>query len=245
MGLSFLIGSVPKPVFTPPRIVGLKLWFDFSDLSTLFQNSTRTNPVTADGQSIGGVVDKSGNGFHGSQPSGTYQPVYKANIKNGLGICRTDTTDYLSIPLSSTNSSHTFVGVVSPPAAGTTSRTIFDSQSGRLAISTNANNPEKIGYFDGAWKTTVAPVVGFQIVSWVLTAGVGGEIFKNGASLGTATYTTKLIGGNTAMFTNVDSPGVANGWNGDIGEWFIFDGAISNNDRINLETYLNKKWAIY
>lgn len=51
-------------------------WYDWSDLSTLFQDAARTVPVTASGQTVGGVTDKSGFGFHLSQATAAARPVY-------------------------------------------------------------------------------------------------------------------------------------------------------------------------
>lgn len=43
---------------------GMLLWLDPSDLSTMFQNTNFTNPVTADGDPVGSMLDKSGLGNH-------------------------------------------------------------------------------------------------------------------------------------------------------------------------------------
>ena len=54
------------PAFAGPTALGADLhtWLDFTDVSTLFQDKTRTAAVTANGQSVLGVNDKSGNGYH-------------------------------------------------------------------------------------------------------------------------------------------------------------------------------------
>jgi hypothetical protein len=52
-------------------------WYDPSDLSTLFQDTAGTTPVTADGQSVARVNDKSGNGHHLLQATAAQQPVYR------------------------------------------------------------------------------------------------------------------------------------------------------------------------
>jgi len=51
-------------------------WYDPSDLSTLFQDSAGTIPVTADGDPIGLMLDKSGNGNHASQSVSAKRMVY-------------------------------------------------------------------------------------------------------------------------------------------------------------------------
>ena len=51
------------------------VWLDPSDLTTLFQDAAGTTPVTAPGQPVGRILDKSGNGFHATA-SGTSRPTY-------------------------------------------------------------------------------------------------------------------------------------------------------------------------
>jgi hypothetical protein len=41
------------------------VWYDPSDLSTMFQDTAGTVPVTGEGQYVGKIMDKSGNGHHG------------------------------------------------------------------------------------------------------------------------------------------------------------------------------------
>jgi hypothetical protein len=52
-------------------------WFDPSDLSTLWQDTAGTTPVTADGQSVARIDDKSGNGRHMIQGTAAARPLYK------------------------------------------------------------------------------------------------------------------------------------------------------------------------
>jgi hypothetical protein len=51
------------------------LWYDPNDLFTLFQDAAGTTPVTAVGQSVGLIRDKSGNGGHASQTVTSKCPV--------------------------------------------------------------------------------------------------------------------------------------------------------------------------
>lgn len=54
-------------------------WFDPSDLSTLFQDIAGTVPVTADGDPVALVLDKSGNGNHSYQSVSGNRLVYRAS----------------------------------------------------------------------------------------------------------------------------------------------------------------------
>ena len=52
-------------------------WYDPSDLTTLFQDSAGTTPVTAAGQSVGRMLDKSGRGNHATQATLAQRPTYQ------------------------------------------------------------------------------------------------------------------------------------------------------------------------
>lgn len=70
-------------------------WYDPSDLTTLFQDSTGTTPVTADGDPVGMMMDKSGNGRHLIQATSAARPTYKTS--GGLRWLRFDgVDDYLA-----------------------------------------------------------------------------------------------------------------------------------------------------
>ena len=57
-------GFTPKSLFNSSE---LGLWFDPSDFSTMFQDSAGTTPVTAVGQPVGKILDKSGRSNHATQ----------------------------------------------------------------------------------------------------------------------------------------------------------------------------------
>lgn len=52
------------------------VWYDPSDLSTLFQDAAGTIPITANGDPDGRMLDKSGNGNHMSQSISASRPAY-------------------------------------------------------------------------------------------------------------------------------------------------------------------------
>jgi hypothetical protein len=54
-------------------------WYDISDLSTLWQDAAGTVPVTSDGDPVGRVDDKSGNGHHVTQSTASKRPIYKVD----------------------------------------------------------------------------------------------------------------------------------------------------------------------
>ncbi len=107
--------------FSPLDIPDVLTWWDFSDISVLFQDTSAATPVTADADPIGRINDKSPNGHNLTQGTDNKRPLYKTGIVNGLSVARFDgTNDLLS---------------VTTPAALATSFTIFFVHDGS-AIST-------------------------------------------------------------------------------------------------------------
>lgn len=62
--------------FSPAQVAGLSAWYDPADMTTLFQDTAMTVPVTAPGQSVAAMRDKSGNGRHMVQSVAAARPVY-------------------------------------------------------------------------------------------------------------------------------------------------------------------------
>lgn len=83
----------------PPSPLSLQLaaWYDPSDLGTLFQDTAGTVPVSADGDPVARMEDKSGNGHHMTQADPARQPVY--HTAGGAHWIESDgTDDSLSTP---------------------------------------------------------------------------------------------------------------------------------------------------
>ena len=55
-------------------------WYDPSDISTLFQDSAGSTPVTAVEQPVGRMLDKSGRGNHATQATTTKRPVLSRRV---------------------------------------------------------------------------------------------------------------------------------------------------------------------
>jgi hypothetical protein len=68
------------------------IWLDPSDFSTMFQDAAGTTPVTAVGQHVGLIRDKSGRGNHASQSSAASRPLLQQD-SNGLYYLSFDGTD--------------------------------------------------------------------------------------------------------------------------------------------------------
>lgn len=77
--------QAPAPPWSPITLFneGVQgVWFDPSDISTLFQDVEGTIPVTAPDQAVALILDKSGNENHAMQSTSSSRPLYK--IDGGL-----------------------------------------------------------------------------------------------------------------------------------------------------------------
>lgn len=68
------------------------IWLDPSDFSSMYQDGAGTTPVTALGQPVGKILDKSGRGNHATQSTSASRPTLQQD-SNGLYYLSFDGTD--------------------------------------------------------------------------------------------------------------------------------------------------------
>lgn len=131
------------PAFSPLDLP-LAAWYDPSDISTLFQDTAGTVPVSADGDHVALMLDKSGNGHHMSQSDATRQPVY--HMSNGQHWIESDGIDDSMSTASrmglSANPDLTVIAGLQPP-----------TQSGSTARLFHFGNASAAGTLSGALGT--------------------------------------------------------------------------------------------
>ena len=74
------------------------VWYDPSDLSTLFQDAAGTVPVTAVGQPVGKILDKSGRGNHATQSTTTSRPTLQQDTSGKYYLSFDGVDDSLVTP---------------------------------------------------------------------------------------------------------------------------------------------------
>ncbi len=241
----------PKLLFTGSEP---GFWFDPSDLTTLYQDSAGTTPVTAAGQSVGLIRDKSGRGNHATA-AGTKRPTYQidASGRPYLSFDGVDDALVTSTITPGTDKVQVFAGV----------RKLSDAARGMLVESNNGSTnrfsieapPSGLkGYIGASGGSTVVFSLGtleFAPDSAVLTlqgdiSGDSVSLRRNGASAtpattdqGTGTYAASAINigarAGTSLFFNGRLYGL-------IGRF----GPNLSTERIkNTETWLNTKTGIY
>ena len=135
-------GWTPADIFTG-AVRGA--WWDPSDLSTLWQDVSRTIPVTTTGQSVAMMDDKSGNGHHLSQGSAGRYPLLQHDGTNYyLDFDGSD--DFMSYGIGSqlrmqTDDFNAVLGMKTDTTAGDTcpfARSLQNSEAGRYWMSINS-----------------------------------------------------------------------------------------------------------
>ena len=88
--LKFNISSLIKSLFANNE---QGFAYDPSDLSTLFQDAAGTIPVTAEGQPVGLMLDKSGRNNHAFQTASARRPILRKNATTGAYYLEFDGAD--------------------------------------------------------------------------------------------------------------------------------------------------------
>lgn len=94
-------GENNQPVYDPQDLFenGQQgVWYDPSDISTLFQDAAGTIPVTASGDPVGMIKDKSGNGNHAKQTMSSKRLVY-VKLPDRLLLDGVDDELIITIPI--------------------------------------------------------------------------------------------------------------------------------------------------
>lgn len=71
-----LLEWLPTELFTGGK---QGLWYDPSDIATMFQDAAGTIPVASGGDPVGLILDKSGNNNHATQLVSSARPTYQTN----------------------------------------------------------------------------------------------------------------------------------------------------------------------
>lgn len=249
----------PKSAAFSPLDLSPVLWLDFSDASTLYQDSAKTTPTASDGDVIGAAEDKSGNGNDATQGTTANKPLYKTGIQNGRSAGLWDgVDDYLQAASNSVLdfTTESLSGLVVWKASGVTDDYAFSKFPAAGYRFTSLAGPERLRFqaSDGAAETKAenATVSVFHLAAFILDRDNDlAYLYRNGTELGSAADFSGLTGSitNTNTFTvgqnSANLGSTTNDLDGYMCEILLFPTALSTADRQSLETYLNDKWSIY
>jgi len=129
LGLGLLastsLATANAAVFSPASLFAAGeqgVWYDPSDLTTLFQDSAGTTPVTAVEQPVGRMLDKSGRGNHATQSTSAARPVLSARVN-----LLTKTEAFDDVAWTKTNISISANATVAPDGTTTADKMVENS----------------------------------------------------------------------------------------------------------------------
>ena len=190
LALTRLCTNATGSAWSPADLVSLGAWYDPSDLTTMFQDAAGTTPVTAAGQPVGLILDKSGNGYHASQSTSTSRPLFQVDGSGHCYLAFDGVDDYLNtgaIDLTGTSHVTVFTGTYVNPSGASILLETSDfgfANSGAFTISINvfAGN---VGTFTGGGSASSTNYTVSGQPAHAVTALLLNSVFTNGVGLAT------------------------------------------------------------
>lgn len=236
--------------FAPGDVIGLALWLDAADASTLVKDGSNR---------ISQWLDKSGEGKHAAMPNSIYQPLYVPSGIAGKGSLDFENSKYLELPdlsgvFGSNNRSFFAVfehfsptdqgyllslGYFSTGGAGKSWRVSVDDGHLQLEI-TGAD--AATAQFPGTNPAQMACILTGTTISdhtmWLNGVGQGlsGSSIVN-TDFGEASISQQNRGGPGGFIEDKAIDGL-------ISEILVYNSALSSSDRQKVEGYLAHKWSI-
>lgn len=243
-------------ITAPTEFSGLQVWLDASDTTRLFQLSGGTTAVAANGDPVGYWGDKSGNNRHFTNIGGsaTTRPTWIA----ALSTVRFDGVDDFLSSIFSVNFNNQTVFLVGSVRTYTSSARVYGQVNAAATQDTGSSNfiPLVQTIFTNTIGTSIDSATtrasinlrslsSYDIFSHVRTGGVLYNVI-NGIS-GTSytssnttytSYASRLGMGFTVGFGTTFNPSRV-----DISEVIVYNRALTNNERADVEYYLSRKWS--
>lgn len=253
----------------------LGIWLDPSDFSTMFQDTGGTNPVTASGQSVKYMRDKSGRGNHVHQNTTANAPVLRLD---GAGNYYLQFTAVNLQWLELTSSNNLYIQNATSHkamifASGVKFDTISDTQivfsrslsgpaDGRYYLDRNSSNNLLTGWANsvgGADASAAMSAIVNKVLSGSIDVSSGSGVMAmhiNAAASATNTYASAganvnlrfLIGAYEGASVGVDgaTPAAGDYMNGRIyGLVLRLADTLDTTMLANMETYMDSKCAAY
>ena len=182
------------------------VWYDPSDITTMFQEPEATTPAVIGGP-VGYLGDKSGNGNHATATS-TNRPTLRES--GGLYYLEFDgVSDGMAISgLTSTSTPLTaWFGYSSTNANASSQKYLLDIESGRTIFGASAATASEIGYNDGAWSDFTADSDALKVLTYDLVENNAKMRVNGSQEYSDTTYDQQAVGGDIGLFSQYDLSG--------------------------------------
>jgi hypothetical protein len=247
--LTSVYGADPGEPGDPTQIgSGLRAWWDFSDISTLFQDRAGTVPVTANNQPIGLIRDKSAQAYDlwGSlNPSPECR--YAVNLTNGKsgmlagGNNSSFQNDKVGTPIGVDGVGLIF-GVYEWNASDNTNTMYLGSgwYDSNIHLAVTDGPAMSICIIDPGVRSTGGSPAGAGYQIWIAAVGANGNIFfrKNGVNVPCTPPNGVIRVGDNGRFISFGS------MFGHACEAGVYDNVLTPEQILELERYLSLKYGI-
>lgn len=237
-----------------PTALQTRAWYDFADTST----------VSVANDTVASIADKSGSGYHLSQPTAANRPAYVFGI-NGKNVAWFDgVNDSLPAPVPLLGTTHSlFVVFCATPMAsiGSVLGQYAPGQAGRFMLATNqacsgSATPGRLNPFNGSATqgsctgagagllADIAMPQRAMLVESICTTGAAQwKIYSDGALLQSGAVSVVYQGANSALGGASAAAGSGYPYSGVIGELIILSSVVDTGTRQKIEGYLAHKWG--
>ena len=240
----------PGVIKTPRQLSGCITWFDAST----------SNEMVASSNIVSAWNDKSGNNysFNSAQlsalPASNYSPLYTANAVNGLGSLYFDgSNDYMYV-----NSGMGLASAVAYTSFVVLSPRYFNAAQVAIGLQATSGTWEFFAYWAGLDDFRAGFDAGAVLVQTtsrndnrpfihsIVRNGTSANAYLNGYQFATNTTVASTVNSGVARL-GIGANTYANGsapYKGYICEIIIYNRALSDTERYQVQNYLSNKWRI-
>lgn len=221
--------ACPQPV--PQTITGLSAWLDAS-------NTTSITVPTGSAVTQWNDISGSSPAKHFTQSTSTRRPTYTANVLNGKPAVQFAAATQQTLTNSTNFSTPNTIIYVSRQKAGSNQRLLSSLADNWLLGYVSGARDQ--AYFNGSVLYTVTPPSNsaWSIYTGVQTGALS-SFYRNGVLL--ASNTAGLTGPNGLSLNGRASEQFSDG---DIAELIIYNRALNNTERQQVESYMATKWGL-
>ncbi len=229
--------------FVPTDIPGLQLWLKAD--GTLWQDSARTTPATANNDPVGAWDDASGNANYAIQATAGFRPLLKTSVVNSKPVVRFDgTDDFLAFTATLVPAPVTVFVVLLPADSGVNTLTCGLTASLQYRIEGYKQRLVKCQVADMGFSSTAMSSTLFSIIGFTYSSP-DAAFRLNGAADGTLSSAQTFTLPETVLGKNVGAGTDDEDFAGDIAELLYYDSVLSGGNIASVEAFLNAKYAIY
>jgi hypothetical protein len=230
------------------------VWYDPSDLSTLFQDSAGTTPVTAAGQPVGRMLDKSGRGNHATQAISAQRPTYQIDAAGKPHLSFDGIDDGMvtgNINFSATDAVTVWVGLRKLSDAAR-SFVFHHESAGTRRFSLEAPNASLGNYAAGSGGTLLtvatnsAPAPNTSVLSFSAKISTDTLVLRrNGVQVASSTSNQGIGNYANSILYIGRFAGTLFPFSGNLYSLIIRGAETSSNQIVSTETYVNTETGAY